>query len=115
MSTVVFDIDAALESARSATGDTATPATVATSERTKALLSQLSQLSQRANLSASTLHGLNVTVVATVAARPSPGDLTHGCSVCGQPARFGLRVRLEEGKEGRLFCAAHRPQEAGTS
>ena len=90
MSTFVFDIDAALESASSATGDTAAPATVATSERTKAQLSRLSQVSQRDNSSASTLQGLNVTAVATLAARPSPGDLTYG-------------------------CAAHRPQEAGTS
>jgi hypothetical protein len=115
MSTFVFDIDAALESARSVTGDTATPATVATTEQTKAHLSQLSQLSQRTHSSASTLQGLNVTAVATVAARPSPGNLTYRCSVCGQPARFGLGVRLREGQEGRWFCAAHRPQEAGTS
>jgi hypothetical protein len=32
------------------------------------------------------------------------------CSVCGQLARFGYGVRLLQGKEGRWFCAAHRPE-----
>jgi hypothetical protein len=112
MSTFVFDIDAALESARSGAGDTATQATVATSERAKA---HLSQLSQQANTSASTLQGLNVAAIATVAARSSPRDSTYRCSVCGQPARFGVGVRPQEGREGRWFCAAHRPQEARRS
>jgi hypothetical protein len=91
MSGFTFDVDAALASARSGTGDPATPATVATDARTNAELSQLSQLPQRANSSASMPQGLNVT------------------------ARFGAGVRLQEGREGRWFCAAHRPQEAGTS
>jgi hypothetical protein len=112
MSTLVFDVDAALESARSGAGGPVTPATVTTSERTKA---HQSQLSQRVNSSASTLQGLNVRAVATVAARPSPGNLTHRCSVCGQPARFGVGVRIRPGEEGRWFCAPHRPQEAGTA
>jgi hypothetical protein len=115
MSTFVFDTDAALQSARSGTGDTATPATVATSERTKAHLSQLSQLSQQVRSSNSTSRTLSAAAVPTVVVRPSPSVLTHRCSVCGQPARFGFGVRLRQGEEGRWLCAAHRPQEAGTA
>ena len=33
------------------------------------------------------------------------------CSVCGQLARFGYGVRLLGGREGRWFCAAHRPEQ----
>jgi hypothetical protein len=35
------------------------------------------------------------------------------CFVCGQPARFGFRVRLREDCEGRWTCAAHRPHGQG--
>jgi hypothetical protein len=112
MSGFAFDVDAALASARSGTGDPATPATA---EPTNAELSQLSQLSQQVNSSNSDLQGRSVAAVAIVAARPSPSDLTLRCSVCGQPARFGFGVRIRQGEEGRWFCAAHRPQEAGTA
>ena len=49
------------------------------------------------------------------ASERSSSDRERRCFVCGQPARFGLGVRLREGQEGRWFCAAHRPQETGTS
>jgi hypothetical protein len=42
-------------------------------------------------------------------------DDEHSCFACGQPARFGFDVRLRQGEGGRWFCAAHRPQAAGTA
>jgi hypothetical protein len=52
---------------------------------------------------------------AIAAAVAQVNDVAHRCGVCGQPARFGFGVRLRHGQEGRWFCAAHRPQEAGTA
>jgi hypothetical protein len=49
------------------------------------------------------------------ASERNSSDRECRCFVCGQLARFGLGVRLREGQEGRWFCAAHRPQETGTS
>jgi hypothetical protein len=49
------------------------------------------------------------------AGRASRPDSEHRCFVCGQSARFGYGVRLRQGEEGQWFCAAHRPQEAGTA
>ena len=51
----------------------------------------------------------------TASERSSSDDRERRCFVCGQPARFGFGVRIRQGEEGRWFCAAHRPQEAGTA
>jgi hypothetical protein len=51
----------------------------------------------------------------TASERGSSDDRERRCFVCGQPARFGFGVRIRQGEEGRWFCAAHRPQEAGTA
>ena len=49
--------------------------------------------------------------ISSVAASSAPASFfDHRCSACGQPARFGYEVRLLHGKEGRWFCAAHRPE-----
>jgi hypothetical protein len=51
--------------------------------------------------------------IAAVVAQVS--DAAHRCCVCGQLAPFGYGVALRQGQEGRWFCGAHRPQEAGTA
>jgi hypothetical protein len=52
---------------------------------------------------------------AIAAAVAQINDEAHWCGVCGQLAHFGFSVRLRQGQQGRWFCAAHRPQEAGTA
>ena len=52
---------------------------------------------------------------AIAAAVAQVSDAAHRCDVCGQPAHFGFGVYLRQGQDGRWFCAAHRPQEAGTA
>jgi hypothetical protein len=42
-------------------------------------------------------------------------DAAHRCGVCVQFARFGFSVHMRQGQDGRWFCAAHRPREAGTA
>jgi hypothetical protein len=42
-------------------------------------------------------------------------DAARRCGVCGRLAHFGYGVRVRQGEEGRWFCAAHRPREAGTA
>ena len=51
----------------------------------------------------------------TASERSSSDDHERRCFVCGQPARFGFGVRIRQGEGGRWFCAAHRPQDAGTA
>jgi hypothetical protein len=57
----------------------------------------------------------------TIGTGGTPSELSasahrdHRCFVCGQPAPFGFGVRLREEQKGRWFCAAHRPQPAGTA
>jgi hypothetical protein len=52
---------------------------------------------------------------AIAAAAAQVNDAAHRCGVCGQVAHFGCDVRIQQGEEGRWFCAAHRPQGAGTA
>jgi hypothetical protein len=52
---------------------------------------------------------------AIAAAVAKVGDAARRCGVCGQLAHFGYGVRIRQGEEGRWFCAAHRPQGAGTA
>ena len=52
---------------------------------------------------------------AIAAAVAQVNDAARRCDVCGQPAHFGYGVHVRQGQEGRWFCAAHRPQEAGTA
>ena len=50
---------------------------------------------------------------AIAAAVAQVNDAAHRCRVCGQAAHFGFGVHMRQGREGRWFCAAHQPQEAG--
>jgi hypothetical protein len=53
------------------------------------------------------LKAMKPTILASV------NDGERHCFACGQPARFGFGVHLRRGLEGRLTCAAHRPQGEG--
>ena len=63
---------------------------------------------QRVEITQAGNRGARPAEISSVAAPASFFD--HRCSACGQPARFGYEVRLLHGKEGRWFCAAHRPE-----
>jgi hypothetical protein len=40
------------------------------------------------------------------------GSLLHFCTKCGAWGAFGYGVNMRGGRQGRWFCAAHRPQGA---
>jgi hypothetical protein len=40
------------------------------------------------------------------------GSLLHFCTECGAWGVFGYGVNMRAGRQGRWFCAAHRPQGA---
>ena len=52
---------------------------------------------------------------AIAAAVAQVNDAARRCGVRGQLAHFGFGAHLRQGLEGRWFCAAHRPQPAGTA